>query len=94
MFWLLITIVTNLQRSILTDRCERGRADSIALQAKDISPACKPKKAILADWENDNKQSQYDDSVWKLLKERVPAYTQYENKQHSKWIVDYSLENK
>ena len=63
-----------------TDRCERGRADSIALQAKDISPACKPKKAILADWENDNKQSQYDDSVWKLLKERVPAYTKYENK--------------
>jgi hypothetical protein len=63
-----------------TDRCKRGRADNYALQAKDINPACKPKKAILADWENDNKQSQYDDSVWKLLKERVPAYTKYENR--------------
>ena len=61
-------------------RCERGRADNYALQAKDINPACKPEKAILADWENDDKQSQYDDNVWKLLKERAPAYTKYENR--------------
>eukprot|EP00986_Skeletonema_menzelii_P000442 scaffold128_cov140-Skeletonema_menzelii.AAC.18 len=64
-----------------TDRCERGRADNEALQAKDVYTPCQPEKVILAEWENDNiEQSEFDDSVWKLLKERVPAYTKYENR--------------
>ena len=68
-------------------RCKRGRASVKAVQNEGNYFPCKKKEDILAHWmtsttlhtagqyENlNNSQTFFDDSVWRLLTERVPAY--------------------
>ena len=68
-----------------TARCERGRADlnvsKSLLKGKDTYHPCLPEEVILAEWRShSNEHFEFDDNVWKLLKERVPSYTKYENR--------------
>mmetsp|Transcript_5569 Transcript_5569/g.12199 ORF Transcript_5569/g.12199 Transcript_5569/m.12199 type:complete len:396 (+) Transcript_5569:200-1387(+) len=60
-------------------RCKRGSPDKGSLEKH---PPCKPEEEILAQWisfmKRDDCHFDFDDSVWKLLKERVPTYRKYE----------------
>jgi hypothetical protein len=61
------------------DRCKRGRVTDIKGQNTSSYHECIPEENILAEWRNRNHaQFNFDDNVWKLLKERVPSYVKYE----------------
>ena len=56
-------------------RCKRGRASTAAVQNSATYFPCTSEENILATWMKiDHSKTSFDDSVWKLLKERVPVY--------------------
>jgi len=63
-------------------RCVRGRADMNIIQNAQTYLPCKTEEEIVATWMKNDRDAaslfDFDDSVWKLLKERVPTYSKYE----------------
>ena len=56
-------------------RCKRGRATVAEVQTSATYFPCTSEENILATWMKiDHSKTSFDDSVWKLLKERVPVY--------------------
>ena len=61
-------------------RCARGRPSTGAGYNKTTYLACQSEEEVLAEWRKKDEKGGllFDDSAWKILKERVPVYSKYE----------------